>query len=337
MLIELVLIVSFTIFGLFIEKHYKIKREKNERGIIPAVSPAELKYNYAGLINERDLTSIVIYLAYKKYIKILPNKIIKLKKYKGNNKAEKLMYKALFKKGNNIEIHHLHRNLYKDISDIVHSIDNKDIRKETNEQEELTINNYLVLLTFIIFLIINIHLPYNIFKMLIITFITWVCFISLVRVYTSKNSKRSKILVTILVILVGLPFYIMSLSKIVLNTYYIIVFVIGHIATILLINILKSLTPRTSTGLELKAEAESFNNYLININKDDVLEMLKINPNFLEDTFPYAYAFNHAFKWKRFLKRYNKSLKWFEGNEIELTETILKIKNQIVKAGHKEN
>ena len=111
MLIELVLIVSFTIFGLFIEKHYKIKREKNEKGIIPDVSPAELKYNYAGLINERDLTSIVIYLAHKKYIKILPSKIIKLKKYKENNKAEKLMYKALFKKGNSIEIHNLHRNI----------------------------------------------------------------------------------------------------------------------------------------------------------------------------------------------------------------------------------
>lgn len=336
MLIEIVLIVSFTLFGLFIEKNYKVKKDVNERKIVPDLSPAELKYNYAGLINERDLTSIVIYLAYKKYIKILPDKIIKLKKYKGKNKAEALMYNALFKKGNCIEINSLHKNLYKDISDIVHSIDNKNIRKETNEQEELAINNYLVLLSFIIFLIINIHLPYNLFKVLIITFITWVSFVSLVRVYTSKNSKRSKILVTVLAFLVSFPFYVMSLSKIV-HTYYIIVFVIGHIGTIILINTLKSLIPKTNTGLELKAEAESFNNYLINLNKDDVNEILMINPDFLEETFPYAYAFNHGFKWKRLLKRFNKSLKWFEGNEIELTETILKIKNQIVKAGHKED
>ena len=69
MLIEIALIVLFTLFGLFIEKNYKVKKDVNERKIVPDLSPAELKYNYAGLINERDLTSIVIYLAYKKYIK----------------------------------------------------------------------------------------------------------------------------------------------------------------------------------------------------------------------------------------------------------------------------
>lgn len=336
MLIELILIFSFTIFGLFIEKHYKTVKIKEEKKIIPSINPAEVKFNYNGLVNERDLTSIILYLASKKYIKILPDKIIKLKKYKGKNKEEELMYNSLFKKNKYIEINYLHKNLYKNISDIVHSIDNKKIRKETNEQEELTINNFLVLLTLIIFVIINIHLPYNIIKTLIITFITWTCFVSLIRVYTSKNSKRSKILVLILTLIISLPFYIMSISKISNNLNFIIIYLLGHLGTIIIINTLKSLTPKTKTGLELKLDAESFNNYLININKEEVKKTLKINPNFLDETFPYAYAFNHTFKWRRLLKKYNKNLYWFEGNDIELMETILKIKNQIVKSGHKE-
>ena len=57
----------------------------------------------------------------------------------------------------------------------------------------------------------------------------------------------------------------------------------------------------------------------------------------MEKTFPYAYAFNHTFKWKRFLKKYKKQLVWFDGTDIELTEVLVKIKNQIIKSGHKED
>lgn len=332
--LELILIILFALFSLYVEKNYKIKKNKNKQKIIPQESPAELKYNYEGLVNERDLTSIIIQLAQKKYIKITPTKIIKQKKYKENIKNEELMFKSLFKKGNSIEIKNLHNNLYKDISDIVHSIDTKDRRNEINEKEELALNNYLVLFSLIIFIIIYIHLPYNIFKNLIITIMTWITFISLIRVYTSKNNKRSKIIITLLSLIISTPFYIMALPEISKNTYQLTVFLTGHISTIIIINTLKSLTPKTQAGKELKIEMEKFNNYLINIEKEEKLEN---NSDILIQTFPYAYAFNHSFKWKRLLKKYKKNLNWFEGNEIELAETLIKVKKQIVKSGHKEN
>lgn len=334
MQVELIIIILFTIFSVLVEKTYKAKKNKEENKIIPLINPAELKYNITGLINERDLTSIIIQLGQKKYIKITPNKIIKQKKYKEKNKSEELMFKSLFKKGNSIEIKHLHKNLYKDISEIVHSIDNKDRRKEINEQEDLPLNNFLVLFTLIIFIVIYIRLPYRFIKTIIITLITWISFISLVRVYTSKNSKRSKILITILSLIVNLPFYIMALVEITKNINNTIIFVAGHIATIIIISTLNSITPKTKTGEKLKTKAENFNNFLINIKKEDIP---KLESDFLEKTFPYAYAFNHTFKWRRLLKKEHKKLKWFDGNEEELIETIIKIKNQILKSGHKEN
>ena len=156
MIIKLIIIILFMFFSVFIEEVYKTKKNRNEKKIIPNFTPAELKYNYSSLVNERDLTSIIVNLAEKGYIKITPEKIIKLKKYKENISSEKFMFESLFKKGNSVMITELHKNLYKDISNIVHSIDNKQLRKEMNEKELLYLNNCLVILTFIIFLIINI-------------------------------------------------------------------------------------------------------------------------------------------------------------------------------------
>ena len=129
----------------------------------------------------------------------------------------------------------------------------------------------------------------------------------------------------------------MSVSKITNNIKRIAICIIGHIGVFFIIKSLNLLTPKTKTGLELKTESENFNNYLINITKEEVSKKLKENPSFLEMTFPYAYAFNHTLKWRILLKKYDKKLKWFEGNEFELTECLIKIKNQIVKSGHKED
>lgn len=334
--VEIILIILFTLFSIFVEKKYKQKKNKMENKIIPSINPAELKYNYEGLVNERDLTSIIIQLAQKGYIKITPDKIVKQKKYKEKIKCEQLMYNSLFKKGNCLDIKNIHINLYKDISDIVHSIDNKDMRTQMNESEEIALNNYLVLFTLIIFIIIYIHLPYNILKRLIITIITWISFISLIRVYTSKNNKRSKIVVTILTLIVSIPFYIIALPNIINDIYFMVVFITGYVSTIIIINVLNSLTPKTKTGTFLKSESEKFNNYLISIDKEKVNDIIKKNSDFLEKTFPYAYAFNHTFKWKRLLKRNHKKLKWYDGDENELTDTLIEIKRQIIKSGHKE-
>ena len=105
--------------------------------------------------------------------------------------------------------------------------------------------------------------------------------------------------------------------------------------TIIIINTLSYLTPKTIAGLELKEEAEDYNNFLTNCTKETIEKILKRNSKYLEETYSYAYAFNHSFKWKRFIKRYNKKLKWFEGSDKEFTETMMKLKNEIVKAGHK--
>ena len=125
MQIDLILIILSILFTIGIEEVYKVKKNENEKQVIPKLSPAELKYNSKGVVNERDLTSIILELGQKKYLKIVADdemKIIKLRKYKEKNKSEELMYKALFKKGNVIKVSELHKNLYKDISEIIHTI-----------------------------------------------------------------------------------------------------------------------------------------------------------------------------------------------------------------------
>ncbi len=66
MIIKLIIIILFMFFSVFIEEVYKTKKNRNEKKIIPNFTPAELKYNYSSLVNERDLTSIILKLLLKK-------------------------------------------------------------------------------------------------------------------------------------------------------------------------------------------------------------------------------------------------------------------------------
>ena len=134
MLTKLIIIILFTICSIFIEELYRTKKNRSSKKVIPNLTPAELKYNYSSLVNERDLTSIIVNLGQKGYIKITNDKVIKLKKYRENIKCEELMFNSLFKKGNVVKVNELHRNLYRDISDIVHAIDNKQLRKEMKKK-----------------------------------------------------------------------------------------------------------------------------------------------------------------------------------------------------------
>ena len=339
-MITLILITIFTLYALFLRHIYKDTSKTKEKITIPKITSAELKYNYNGNINERDLTSLIITLAQNGYLKINKKdnfRLVKLKNYKGKNKSEELLFSSIFSDSNVVPINELHKKLYMKISDVVHSIDTKEQRKENNQKEELLLNNNLVLLTLIIFFMITLKLNENIFKEIFITFITWTSFVSLIRVFTSKNSKRSKIVVTILTSFLSLPFYLYTFFKLINNPINLLIYILGHISVAIIINTLSYLTPKTFAGLELKEEAEDYNNFLTNCTKEQIEKILKVNPKYLEQTFSYAYAFNHSFKWRRLMKKYNKKLKWFEGTEIEFSENLLKIKNQILKAGHKED
>lgn len=338
-MISLILITLFTLYALLLRCIYKDTSKTKEKITIPKINSAELKYNYNGNVNERDLTSLVITLAQNGYLKINKKdtfRLVKLRNYKGKNKSEELLFSSIFSDSNVVPINELHKNLYMKISDVVHAIDTKEQRKENNQKEELLLNNNLVLITLIIFLLIT-RLNQHILKEILIAFFTWAAFVSLIRVFTSKNNKRSKIVVSILTLSVSFPFYLYVFIKLIKNPINLLIYILGHISVSIIINTLSYLTPKTFAGLELKEEAEDYNNFLTNCTKEQIEKILKVNSKYLEQTFSYAYAFNHSFKWRRLMKKYNKKLKWFEGTEIEFSETLLKIKNQILKAGHKED
>ena len=65
MQIDLILIILSILFTIGIEEVYKVKKNENEKQVIPKLSPAELKYNSKGVVNERDLTSIILELGQK--------------------------------------------------------------------------------------------------------------------------------------------------------------------------------------------------------------------------------------------------------------------------------
>ena len=51
MQIDLILIILSILFTIGIEEVYKVKKNENEKQVIPKLSPAELKYNSKGVVN----------------------------------------------------------------------------------------------------------------------------------------------------------------------------------------------------------------------------------------------------------------------------------------------
>ncbi len=148
----------------------------------------EVGFLYKGYANNTDVTSLLIYLANKKYIKIVETekkslfsnkkdfKIIKLKDYDGDNKEEKLFLKGLFKNKSSSKSSHLKNKMHEGndtsegISEVTSSdlydkfyitmetiIDNiNDKKSKIFEIKNASKSSYIKLMIFLTFLIITI-------------------------------------------------------------------------------------------------------------------------------------------------------------------------------------
>ena len=289
-----------------------------------------LGYIYKGYSEEKDVTSLLLYLANKGYLKIeslkkreiiLKHKnfkIIKLKEYDGDNQEEKKFLDDLFLLKDEITSKDLVDSFYYTIFKISKSINKKENNdKYTDESLTRVRLNLLVMIVFQILIMGGVGFfssISNVIDILIfVPFSLGAVFYPLLLLYKMQN-KSILIIAIATSILTG--FLAMEGSGI--NIYggilYLAKFILESISLIILIILYGTIKTKNTYGLELLHEIESFKKCLKNMNKSKMEELLYNDSEYFYEILPYTYVLGISKIWiKKFEEIELKPPKWYEG------------------------
>ena len=252
----------------------------------------EIGYIYKGEVKEKDINSLLLYLASKGYLKIVEIKnsfsIIKLKDYKGSNKDIKDFFNNLFNDKTEIIEDELYDSFYKTTDSIRYRIN-----KNVNTNYFLN-NNYAMVIIDII----------AVLSLFCVSFINY---------YEHVNNEINFWLVSIFMlfyIFTYMPFKSMNnLTKymtrifILVSFFFILVvgfditkpaFLLNNFLYLLLIAIINTIAlfmpKRSDEGAILLGQIKRFRNSIKYIDKDKLKELVKKDHKYVENVFPYAYV-----------------------------------------------
>lgn len=295
----------------------------------------EVGFLYKGKANSQDVTSLLVYLANKGYIKISDNndeslfskadgfKITKLKDYDGNDANERLFLGGLFKdtavEGEATK-DDLYDNFYATTHKILSNINNKENKNKIFEKK-----------------------PSNIAIIIILLALTSV--ITTVTIPTLEYGGGVEVAVTLFLCLFYFPFYAVGFySKVPLmfrifwlgftifhsffffnalpisdaitsDFIYLIGLIVGILCLIGMIVFFKIMPKRTPYGNEILGKIRGFKNFLETAEKDKLESMVLSNPTYFYDILPFTYVLGISDKWiKKFETINMQAPSWYDSH-----------------------
>lgn len=308
----------------------------------------DLALAYKGKVDNRDVISLLIFLASKGYLKIVDSvndsnfKIVKLKDYDGNNKVEKEFFDGLFSCKNN-SIISLHMNKYKEEKNkkedsllevaseslyysfyrVIDKIKiNTNYSKLKKELFTTSLNSDLIIISLMIisYFITNYNIMGNeIFNNIFQIIITCIGFYLIILGIIREGLWYQKIVKIILGLIISLPIWIYNILPFILaytNNY--IIYGIGIISIIAMLILTKDQEKRTTYGNELLGKIIGFKNFLEKAEKEQLEAMVEKNPSYFYDILPYTYVLDISKEWiKRFEELALKVPDWYSyGNSV---------------------
>lgn len=302
-------ILSLIVILVYYNKYGKGNKFKSKYTYYPPnnYDPAEISYLYKGKIEEIDLTSLLIHLANKGYIKFEEDddgyklgrentfRIIKVKDYDDNNAAQKILFEGLFKESDICELNMIEYNYFDRLMDSKKSLDN---RKNRKKMFNLNINNAKIISILLIVSSIAL-ISFDSFKLftgnafLPILFIIVLSF-SLFVLFT----MYTKIIVKLIfgLVLTGGGIY-MGVSPIIGQTHSLIIYIVGMLLIIIMLILYSKLSIRTRYGNKMFSDIYGFKISLETVSSRKLKELLKENPNYFYDMCPYAYVLGILDTW----------------------------------------
>lgn len=275
---------------------------------------AEIGVEYSGSASNKELISLIFYLASKGYLKIEDDDVsfvlTKVKDYDGKNSVEKRLFHALFKNGNTVTKEELEvsRAFYKDCEAIIASL-NK-IKGFIFDKNACSIEKIIIMILSILGIVVS--SLYSLFDYSfeqLITAITGANFIiifpimaiiAVLSVFSSKSStKSSKIFVCVWAAgFGGIPAFMLS-SMIDFDNFNIFVFLTAIVGLIISGICFVNLPKRNRKGQIALGNILGFKQFLEVAEKRRIQQLVDENPSYCFDILPFAYVLDVSDKWIR--------------------------------------
>lgn len=277
----------------------KIKRKDT---IYKDFDSAEIGYLYKGKMEEMDLTSLVIYLATKGYLRIVEHDdgyklgkensfhFEKIRDYDKNNAAQELICNELFRDRDKTELKDIEYHFADTFKEALHMLGNDDNYSKLFFKG---ITSIKFLLGFLITLVIifnnarSVYLFTNTY-LLLIPFVLFMLF-GLYVVFISNMTSVIKGIIGTIVL--GGTLYV-GITPIISQQHYLTIYLVTSILVFAMTYFYTKLSDRTEFGSMVLGETYGLKYYLQTISQTELKDHLSLNPNYYFNMIPYACTLN---------------------------------------------
>ena len=279
----------------------------------------DVGFLYKGKAENKDVTSLLIYLANKGYLEIIDPKtqvdgesysklykhskfiIRKLKPYDGNDENEKTFLHGLFWASNEVSDKMLYNEFYVTNSRILSNVNSSQNKEEVFEKTSLNKKFIIVIMMILTFILITVPCMMDsgtTEDLMIALLFPGIGFSVLFYLLLGGKNIFEKIFGLVWGLgFGGMPCVSMVLPALLQSTTYFVGYIIGIVCIIGMIECLIYLPKRTKYGTEMLGKIRGFRNFLMTAQKDRLEAMVMENPNYFYDILPYTYVLGVSDKW----------------------------------------
>ena len=332
-------VIAFVIFLVLISLVNWFKYGK-DRMIIQTVefyppedlNSLELAFAYKGKAEEKDVTSLLIYLANKGYIRIEENKekklfgdkfkIIKIKEYDGDNLEEQAFFNGLFRTKDVVGPSDLKDRFYKTQDKILKSTNSKTNKNKiidklsVHKRKITTLSIFIVVLLAALVGVINYEVPE--IALFALPFTLGIIFPIVYAITDFKSFGLANIFVIPIYILFSCAFGFAVISIVGEYNFHLNLvdwITLGTCAVgfVVLLFLRAIMYARTEYGSKILGKIKGFKNFLVNARKDELEQLVNENPTYFYDILPYTYVLGISEKWiKKFEEINITSPSWYD-------------------------
>ena len=266
------------------------------------LNSADIGFIYKGHSEQKDIISLLIYLANKGYLKIeeceeksKKFKIIKVKEYDGDNEDERTFFNGLFISRDEVTKSDLYNKFYFTLQKIARNINRRENQEKIFENASLGKRIFLIIMIIIVYIFMGGLTIFKIGDPEAIIMLGALLVFPLMALY--KKPSTIIIIFTSLVFL-AVTFFCMS-RDIYSANIYLVKYIIESICIVSLIIILGIIRKRTQYGTEMLGKIQGFKYFLETAEKPQLEELVMREPEYFYNILPYTYVLGVSNKWMK--------------------------------------
>ncbi len=268
-----------------------------------------------GNLEDKDATSLLVYLASKGYVKISEEsdddrfRITKIKEYDGNNESERIFLEGLFESGkNDVGYDDLYDKFYKTVNSVQRTADEANFTK-IFKKFVLTKFNLILLMALVITIAVAGLNVYEAFDNYI--YVVGGAIFLLMSVIVLGSKFNLKLRVIWFLIPWALSIFI-SYNE---GTYFL-ANCVGIVCVAIMLVCAALLPKMTEYGHNMLGRVKGFRNFLVTAEKDRLEALVMDDPQYFYNILPYTYVLDISQKWIEQFESINlKEPDWYDGSK----------------------